>query len=266
MRSAGEKMITIQFSKPDKQTVFRWIARGTGTALFLLWGGFFLEHLEWLGNPGKLPPASVYFSCFAHMVMQIGFIAAFFNGLAAGIAIIAGGFVLFSRAGAMFPLFFIITSAPGVFFLYEWVLAMRCRGGLASLSLPYAAAGTVRWLALIGGTFVAALIAAVWYGGEYIWFGFTFQDGWTVSMSEGFPNPLAMSAAERGSFVLSHMVAIGLLIQWKWPKTGASIVVAGSLIIAATQGALVSYPLLPAAPVMAIVIMIASEVEKRVHP
>lgn len=244
----------ITFKKPTARDVFRWIARSAGIALFLLWGAFFLEHLEWFANPDKLPPVWVYFTCLAHMVMLLGFVAAFFNEFAAGVLIIMGGFILFSRAGVMFPIFFTVTSLPAAFFLYDWFSGMKRKGGISAFDGRYILRDTLRWLACIAATFTAVLGAAVWYSGEYLWVNFTFQNGWSVSMSDGYPNPFMMTLSELTVFLSSIAVMLGLTLMWKWVRTGGVMAIIGSIILAAASKSAVVYPLLPAAPLIAVII------------
>jgi hypothetical protein len=103
-----------------------WTGRVLALGLFLLWGAFFVEHLEqWFLHPVKgLPPIWVWLGQLAHLAILVGLVAlwrwpvtgsiltilgslAFFGGLAAWQAIVGGRYVSFLA-------FLAITIIPAV--------------------------------------------------------------------------------------------------------------------------------------------------------
>ena len=58
-------------------SVIRWIARLLALGMFLLWGAFFLEHLqEWFLHPAKgFPPFWVWLMMLAHLGILVGLVA-----------------------------------------------------------------------------------------------------------------------------------------------------------------------------------------------
>jgi hypothetical protein len=124
-----------------------WTARILALGLFMLWGAFFLEHVqEWFMHPfQESPPIWIWLAQFAHLAILVGLVAlwrwpiggslltivaalAFFGGLAfsAGIA----GHRCLPLVG-----FFAITIIPAVLTLV-WVLARRRLSILGKASAP----------------------------------------------------------------------------------------------------------------------------------
>jgi hypothetical protein len=110
--------------------ITRWSARVLGTAFFLLWGAFFLEHLEWLSDPSDLPPRHVIAGMLLHFLMLAGFVVAWKWETAGAVMIIAGAFLFFPRAGENYLLFAGVTSIPAVL-----LLVVRFMAGKKELKL-----------------------------------------------------------------------------------------------------------------------------------
>lgn len=98
-----------------------WSARLLGGLLFLLWGAFFLEHLEYFRNPMTPPPPYVYFVAGVHLILLMSYLLAMWKYLAGSILMIVSSLLFFVlTAGSMFLPFFIISSIPAFFYLYYW--------------------------------------------------------------------------------------------------------------------------------------------------
>jgi hypothetical protein len=99
---------------------FLWIGRFLAVLLFILWGAFFIEHLtEWFKDSGHLPPLSVFLIQFFHLLMLVGYIAAFKWKAVGSSMIILGALVFFGSLGAKAMLaFFAISILPAVIFLF----------------------------------------------------------------------------------------------------------------------------------------------------
>lgn len=95
-------------------SILCWTGRILALGLFLLWGAFFVEHLqEWFSHPAKgLPPVWVWLAQLAHLTILIGLATlwrwqatgsiltilgslAFFGGLAISQAIAGRQYLLF---------------------------------------------------------------------------------------------------------------------------------------------------------------------------
>ena len=104
---------------PRSVTAVRWIARLLGLCLLLLWGAFFVEHLQWFAQPGQWPPAKVIVLQLVHLAMLAGLVLAWKWELIGSILVIASALAFFSQtAGGSFLLFSSITSLPAILWLY----------------------------------------------------------------------------------------------------------------------------------------------------
>ena len=104
---------------PRSVIAVRWIARLLGLCLLLLWGAFFVEHLQWFAHPGQWPPAKVIVLQLVHLAMLVGLILAWKWELIGSILVIASSFVFFSQtAGGNCLLFSLVTSVPAILWVY----------------------------------------------------------------------------------------------------------------------------------------------------
>jgi hypothetical protein len=111
----------------------RRTARALGLGLFLFWGAFLVEHLQWfLGGPGANPPLRVWALQTVHLLMLVGFIVAWKHELFGSILTISGALAFFvSAAGRNFFLFLPVTIAPALLSLFCWIRGRR-GGGVMS--------------------------------------------------------------------------------------------------------------------------------------
>jgi len=118
--------------------VLLWIGRITAALLFVLWGAFFVEHLtEWFKDSGHLPPWSVFLIQFFHLVMLIGYIAAFKWKVVGSGIIILGALCFFGAIGAKAMLtFFTISIFPAVIFLFVYYFEKKIRPAQSADNLP----------------------------------------------------------------------------------------------------------------------------------
>jgi len=109
--------------KRTATTVIRWSARVLGLVVFLFWGAFFLEHLEWFRDSSQLPPARVFLNMFYHLAMLLGFLAALKWELAGGLVMIAASGLFFIGLGVPHCYLFWATYAiPALLFIADWRL------------------------------------------------------------------------------------------------------------------------------------------------
>lgn len=97
--------------------VLRWTGRVLAGFLLLFWGVFFVEHLvEWFVKPlPQTPPAFVWLGQGLHFLMLVGLVLLWRWEMAGGLLVIVSAFVFFvDKAGSNFPLFFGVTSLPGL--------------------------------------------------------------------------------------------------------------------------------------------------------
>jgi hypothetical protein len=93
----------------------RWLARGLGLLLFLLWGSFFVAHLgEWFLGP-RFPPPWVWFMQALHLGLLLGYLAAWRWELPGAALILVCGGLFFTLAGA--PLYAVPSVLPGALLL-----------------------------------------------------------------------------------------------------------------------------------------------------
>ncbi len=100
-----------------------WIARGLALCLLLLWGAFFVEHIqEWFIAPfPRHPPLKVCLLVGWHGLLLVGLLLALRWQLTGSlIVLVAGGLFFFSVAGKSALLFFGITALPALLSLYCW--------------------------------------------------------------------------------------------------------------------------------------------------
>jgi hypothetical protein len=99
--------------------VVRWLARLLGCVLALGWGAFFIEHLQWYGDPQRLPPAWVTGLMGLHALMIVGLVLAWrWEWLGAALTLGAAVPFFWVAAGRNFVPFVLITRLPPVLWLY----------------------------------------------------------------------------------------------------------------------------------------------------
>jgi len=85
----------------SSRAVARWIARGLAADFVLLWGVFFLHHLdEWYLRPDSFPPAHVTGLMLLHFGLLAGLVAGFRWEMAGGLLTVACGAAFFGLIGA----------------------------------------------------------------------------------------------------------------------------------------------------------------------
>lgn len=83
------------------RAVARWIARILAALFVLLWGGFFLHHLdEWYLRQDRFPPAHVTGLMLLHFGFLAGLVAGFRWEKAGGLLTVACGAAFFGLIGA----------------------------------------------------------------------------------------------------------------------------------------------------------------------
>jgi hypothetical protein len=99
--------------------VVRWSARIWGTAVALLWGAFFVEHLAWFNLGLATPPLSVWLRQGLHLAMIAGLLAAWrYERVGGAIALVASVAFFGSVAGWRLWLFVAMTAPPALAFIY----------------------------------------------------------------------------------------------------------------------------------------------------
>jgi hypothetical protein len=113
-------------------SILCWTGRILALGLFLLWGAFFLEHLqEWFLHPHKgFPPAPVWLAQLAHLTILVGLVALWRWQLAGSILTIVGSLCFFGglaisqaiagRRYLMFLEFLAVTIVPALLTLACW--------------------------------------------------------------------------------------------------------------------------------------------------
>jgi hypothetical protein len=92
-----------------------WAARISALLLFLLWGAFFVEHLqEWfLRSDGQRPPQQVWIAQVLHWVMLVGLALVAFYPKAGAMITVAGTVLFFSWIGFKeFPYIALLNLIP----------------------------------------------------------------------------------------------------------------------------------------------------------
>src|SRR4051794_15550371 len=117
--------------------IVSWTARLMALGLFLLWGAFFVEHLqEWFVHPAQgFPPPWVWGGQLAHLVLLIGLLMQVRWQLAGSIVTILGALAFFGGliviAGARgLPIlaFFAVTVTPALLSLGCWFARHHATG------------------------------------------------------------------------------------------------------------------------------------------
>jgi hypothetical protein len=99
--------------------IARWVARIWAAALALLWGAFFLEHLEWFADPQHFPPPWVFLLVALHFLMLVGLLVGWKWELAGAIVALAASVPFFAAtAGRNFLWFALVTAVPSALWLY----------------------------------------------------------------------------------------------------------------------------------------------------
>lgn len=100
---------------PAGLQLLRWLGRGLIVLVFLLWGAFFVEHVEaWLFHPWPATaPLRIWLAQGLHLVMLIGLALALWR-CRLGAWVVAVSALLFfgAFAGARFGEFYLLTMAP----------------------------------------------------------------------------------------------------------------------------------------------------------
>jgi hypothetical protein len=103
-----------------------WTARVLSALLFIFWGAFFIEHLEYFKNPAASPPPFVYFAMICHFILLASYIFVVWKQLAGSILILVSSGLFFAiTAGRNFLPFFIISAVPSFFYLYHWKMSRK---------------------------------------------------------------------------------------------------------------------------------------------
>ena len=107
------------FTQAKRVTTLRWIARVTGLALFVLWGAFFVEHLNEFTISQHFPPPSVWLIQSIHLAFLLGYLIALKWEITGSVLIIIGSAIFFAAAaGSNFLPFFIITIMLALIYLF----------------------------------------------------------------------------------------------------------------------------------------------------
>jgi hypothetical protein len=98
-----------------------WSAQTLSLLLFLFWGAFFIEHLQFFTNVNDKPAFIVYLITVFHFMLLVSYIFAMWKHFAGSVMMIifALAFFVFT-AGQMFLPFFLISAIPAGFYLYYW--------------------------------------------------------------------------------------------------------------------------------------------------
>ncbi len=107
----------------------RTSARVLSVCLFLLWGAFFVEHLEWFSaEQPNTPPIHVWFAQGAHLLLLIGYIVLLRFELAGSVLVVINAVLFFGYAAGTNAIPFVIVSTFPVMLLGYCSLKER-RGG-----------------------------------------------------------------------------------------------------------------------------------------
>lgn len=110
-------------TNPKFLSATRWLARVLALGIFLLWGAFFVEHVqEWFIAPfPKHPPLKVCAIMGLHGLMLAGLLALWRWELAGSLLVLAAaGAFFFAVAGKSALLFFGVTALPALLSLWCW--------------------------------------------------------------------------------------------------------------------------------------------------
>jgi hypothetical protein len=98
-----------------------WSARTLSLLLFLFWGAFFIEHLQYFTNAGEKPPFIVYLITSFHFLLLASYIFSMWKHLAGSLLIIVFALAFFvMSSGKMFLPFFMFSVIPSGFYIYYW--------------------------------------------------------------------------------------------------------------------------------------------------
>ncbi len=112
-----DKKDTIAFSLK----LVLWSARTLSMLLFLFWGAFFIEHLQFFWSEQQQPPFWVYLVTGFHLLLLISYVISFWKYLLGSILMVISGLVFFiMTSGKMFLPFYLISIVPAGFYLYYW--------------------------------------------------------------------------------------------------------------------------------------------------
>jgi hypothetical protein len=98
-----------------------WSGRALSLLFFLIWGAFFIEHIEFFINGSMHLPFFVYLFTMIHLLLLVSYLISLWKHFVGSIMIIITALIFFSlTAGKMFILFFLVSSTPAMFYLYYW--------------------------------------------------------------------------------------------------------------------------------------------------
>ncbi len=101
--------------------IARWIGRGLCTALFILWGMFFVEHLNEFTSPGvEQPPFWAWLLQFVHGLLLISYLICWKYEKIGSLGILIFASIFFISVGAAWYLL-LISLTPILFFGYTWM-------------------------------------------------------------------------------------------------------------------------------------------------
>lgn len=108
-----------------------WLTRLFALLVCLLWGAFFVKHLqEWfLGGSGALPPFKVWIGQLLHLVMILGLAMIIWWPSRGTVVTIVGTVFFFSWIGMKeFPYIALLNLLPIAFVLVSWALRRKGQG------------------------------------------------------------------------------------------------------------------------------------------
>jgi len=112
-------------------TILKWLARGIAMVLGLLWGAFFIEHVnEWYIKPPQgFPPLWVLAAMGFHLGMIVGLVAMVrWSRTGSVISCVATcGFLGMTAAHARVPLIVLINGVPVLLMIVAAILSRRAR-------------------------------------------------------------------------------------------------------------------------------------------
>lgn len=102
-------------------SIARWIARGLCLLLFLLWGAFFIEHLEWFSNAAQKPPLSVWLLQGMHLLLLVGLLVSLRWEAVGSALVFLSGALFFSQTAGLKTLPLVgLTIVPALLFAFCW--------------------------------------------------------------------------------------------------------------------------------------------------
>jgi hypothetical protein len=115
------------------ETVLRWSGRLAAVATFLLWGAFFVEHMqEWfLRSDGQLPPPRVWVGQGLHLAMLVALLAMLkWERRGAVLTVLATAAFFGSIGMRTFPWFALINMVPVALLAAAWWAGRQEADGL----------------------------------------------------------------------------------------------------------------------------------------